>query len=75
MTKTAAGESSVERQVRRESLCWRCSKAYLEIWQHCPQCGATNANVDFNTAFLEMIMGRRMNCAPNDRLSRRLRSA
>ena len=54
MTNDDAGQGPVERHVRRETLCWCCSKAYPETWQHCPRCGSTNANADFETALVEM---------------------
>ena len=35
-------------------LCWNCSKASGFHDTHCPHCGATNPNVDFDTAMLEL---------------------
>jgi predicted amidophosphoribosyltransferase len=66
MNENTAGQGPLERQVRRESLCWCCSKAYPETWQHCPRCGSTNANVDFTTALVEMTQRRQDMECPQD---------
>ena len=58
MNDNAAGQGPLERPVRRDTLCWRCSTAYSETCGHCPKCGATNANVDYKAALVEMNQDR-----------------
>ncbi len=36
------------------TLCWHCSASYAPDAPKCPKCGATNANVDPDTAITEM---------------------
>lgn len=41
-----------------KTLCWRCSEPYSNTLSNCPHCKATNANVDFKTAMVEMNQDR-----------------
>lgn len=41
-----------------QTLCWRCNEQYSETNHRCPKCNATNANVDFKTALVEMNQDR-----------------
>ena len=36
------------------TMCWNCSKAYPPTADQCPHCCATNANVDLESAQIEM---------------------
>ncbi len=37
-----------------ETLCWNCSKPYSATDEQCPHCCATNANIDIESARMEM---------------------
>ena len=34
--------------------CWKCNEGYPKHALHCPKCGATNANVNYDAAIAEM---------------------
>lgn len=53
---TAREESEVSEPIK--TLCWRCSEPYSNTLSNCPHCKATNANVDFKTAMVEMNQDR-----------------
>jgi hypothetical protein len=37
-----------------ETFCWNCSGSYFIDDRACPDCGATNPNVDLERAYQEM---------------------
>jgi hypothetical protein len=37
------------------TMCWNCDAVYLVIGKKCPECGATNANVDLETSQQERV--------------------
>lgn len=39
------------------SSCWNCSTQYPILTERCPECAATNANVDYEAACVEMECG------------------
>jgi RNA polymerase subunit RPABC4/transcription elongation factor Spt4 len=39
--------------MKGNTSCWNCSSVYPETWGNCPNCGSTNANVDFYAAMSE----------------------
>jgi hypothetical protein len=48
-------EERREQAMAKTSMCWNCNHSYPVGTDKCPQCGATNANVDFYTAQQEML--------------------
>ena len=36
------------------TLCWHCNAPYAIVDRTCPKCGATNPNVDLETAYAEI---------------------
>lgn len=47
-------EEQIEKELKH-TMCWNCGEKFSFYEGTCPDCGATNANVDYETAQMEMI--------------------
>jgi Zn finger protein HypA/HybF involved in hydrogenase expression len=44
----------MEKTGMQPDMCWNCNEVYHQTEKKCPKCGATNPNVDMDTAMQEV---------------------